>query len=420
MKAREALEQFERVMREDRVAPQRAATFLVHVRGFLAFKPAHECESLEARIADWLAMPSRRRSAIQVQEEREAVMAFYQSIGRPLGELPDWTMPPDAIERFEKGMCEERKARSTKSTYHSHVRSYLRFVPSHPCPVVEDRVSAYLSHLARGYSKRHQDQALNAVVCFYRLLGRPMGKLPGWVSPPEKRRIPTWVTTAEALAIIAHLREPWDEVAMMLFGSGLRIGECLDLRGKDIDTERGTVTMVRGKGDKDRVTLLARSMIPVLERRMACNRAVWEEDRRAGRPGVALPDSLWRKYPRAGEEWPWFWLWPAPGESTDPETKIVRRHHRHEEGFSKALKVAVRRSGVCKRVTAHAFRHGFATAYLENGGTIQELQELLGHTNIETTGIYTHCLPQLASRAASPLDRAGPTISTTTPFRRIA
>lgn len=317
----------------------------------------------------------------------------------------------EALERFEKGMREMRLARSTRCSYRSHVGCFGRFRPEEPCFSPEEKVSAYLSWLALNRSAVTQKQALNALVCFYKVLGRPLGKLPAWVRPKERRRVPTWVTTREALAIIAHLREPWNEVASMLFGSGLRIGECLDLRVKDLDLERGTVTIRGGKGDKDRVTLLARSMIPDLRRRLECSRAIWQEDRAAGRPGVFIPGSLSRKYPRAGEEWAWFWLWPAPGESTDPESGIVRRHHRHEEGFSKALKVAVRRSGIGKRVTAHAFRHGFATAYLENGGTVPELQELLGHAHIETTEIYTHCLPRIASRAVSPLDRGESNVS---------
>jgi integron integrase len=269
--------------------------------------------------------------------------------------------------------------------------------------------------LALNRSEVTQRQALNALVCFYKVLGHPLGRLPEWVRPKQRRRMPTWVTTSEALAIISHLREPWNEVASLLFGSGLRIGECLDLRVKDIDLERGTVTIRGGKGDKDRVTLLARSMVPELRRRLECSRAVWEEDRAGGRPGVQIPEGVARKYPRAGTEWPWFWLWPAPGESTDPESGIVRRHHRHEMGFSKALKLAVSRAKIGKRVTAHAFRHGFATAYLEGNGTVPELQELLGHAHIETTEIYTHCLPKLASRAVSPLDRQDTNI---TPIRR--
>ena len=312
----------------------------------------------------------------------------------------------EAMALFEKGMREERKARATMETYRSHVRQFLAFRPANleASWTVEDRVSAYLSWVALNRAAATQAQALNAIVCFYRLIGRKLGTLPAWVRPKEKIRIPVSVTTREARAIIALLPSPADEVASMLFGSGLRIAECLRLRVKDIDLERATVTIRGGKGDKDRVVMLAQSLVPVLAQRLEVTRAVWMEDRAAGRPGVYLPNGLVRKYPRAGSEWPWFWVWPAPGESIDPETGIKRRHHRCGEGFSKALKKAVSRAAVPKRVTAHAFRHGFATAYLMGGGTVPELQELLGHANMETTEVYVHCLPQLASRVGSPLD----------------
>lgn len=309
----------------------------------------------------------------------------------------------EAMERFERGMRQERKARATMETYRSHVRGYLAFAQKIK-GTAEERVSEYLSWISRNRSSVTQAQALNAIVCFYRLIGRPIGTLPTWVRPKEKIRVPVWVTLREARAIIALLPSPADEVASMLIGSGLRINECLRLRVKDIDLERATVTISGGKGDKDRVVMLAKSMIPVMERRLEISRAVWKEDRARGRAAVYLPNGLERKFPNGGKEWAWFWLWPAPGESIDPETRIQRRHHRCAEGFSKVLKKAVERSGVAKRVTAHAFRHGFATAYLMGGGTVPELQELLGHTNMETTQIYVHCLPQLASRVGSPLD----------------
>jgi len=313
----------------------------------------------------------------------------------------------EAMALFETGMREERKARATMETYGSHVRQFLAFRPPADCPAtVEDRVACYLSWLARNRSAATQAQALNALACFYRLLGRPLGTLPAWVRPKEKIRVPAWVTTREARAIIGQLPSPADEVASMLFGSGLRITECLRLRVKDIDLERRTVTIRGGKGDKDRVVMLAGSLVEVLARRFEVSRAIWLEDRAKGRPGVHLPDGLGRKFPRGGQEWSWFWVWPAPGESRDPESGITRRHHRCAEGFSKVLKVAVSRAAVTKRVTAHAFRHGFATAYLMGGGTVPELQELMGHANIETTQIYVHCLPQLASRVGSPLDDA--------------
>jgi integron integrase len=310
----------------------------------------------------------------------------------------------EAWALFEKGMSQERKAKSTRDTYRCHVRQFLRFDGMRDGACVEENVSGYLSWLARNRSAATQAQALNALVCFYRMIGRPLGELPEWVRPKERVRVPSWVTIREAKLIIHYLPNPADEVASMMIGSGLRIAECLRLRVKDLDFERRTVTIHGGKGEKSRVVMLAESLVPKLRRRVEMGRVLWEEDRAARKPGVFLPDGARRKFPRGGEEWAWFWLWPAPGESVDPETGIRRRHHRCGEGFSKALRIAVRRAGIHKRVTAHSFRHGFATAYLIQGGTLPELQELMGHANIETTQIYVHCIPQVASRVGSPLD----------------
>lgn len=268
----------------------------------------------------------------------------------------------------------------------------------------EDAVSGYLSWLAANRSAVTQKQALNALVAFYRAVGRPLGELPEWVRPKENKRVPVWVTGDEAKRLIELLPQPWDEVAGIMFGAGLRIGEALNLRCKDLDSASGTITVRGGKGDKDRVTILPKSMVETFAVRYRVNRAVWENDRARGRRGVYVPDEVARKIPRAGEQWPWFWVFPAPGESRDPETGIIRRHHRVAEGFAKALGKAVVLARLHKRVTAHAFRHGFATSYLMGGGTIQELAELMGHADIRTTEIYLHCIPQLASRVGSPLD----------------
>lgn len=315
--------------------------------------------------------------------------------------------PAEAIEQFKEWMLERRLMRRTRECYLGHAARYAKFQAPN-ATTAEDKVVAYLSWLAGNRSAVTQKQALNALVALYRSLGKPLGTLPEWVRPPEKHRVPVWVSRDEAVKIIELLPAPWNEVASLLYGSGLRISEALQLRSKDLDSHAGTVTVRDGKGGKDRVTLLPQSIIPALTARYRLNRVIWEEDRKAGRPGVEVPDSVARKMPRAGTDWPWFWVFPAPGESTDPDSGIIRRHHRHEAGFAKALGIATTRCKINKRVTAHSFRHGFATSYLAAGGTIQELMELLGHSNIQTTEIYLHCLPSLASRVSSPLDNVIP------------
>lgn len=311
--------------------------------------------------------------------------------------------PGEALEKFDKWMSDERLAYKTKETYRGHVRRFARFKVA-PGTAPEEKICAYLSWLAANRSASTQSQALNALVNLYRALGKGDLVLPEWTRPKIRQRVLAWVTLEEALKLIELLPSPWDEVAALMYGSGLRIGETLDLRSRSLCSKTGTITINGGKGDKDRVAILPRNMIPQLAKRYRINRTLFDQDRRNKRPGVALPESVMYSQPRAGERWPWFWIWPAPGESTDPESGIVRRHHRHAAGFAKALAIVVDRARMNKRITAHSFRRGFAVAYLSRGGTIHELKELMGHTNIRTTEKYLKVIPELASRVMSPLE----------------
>ena len=191
---------------------------------------------------------------------------------------------------------------------------------------------------------------------------------------------------------------------MLMFGAGPRLNEGLKLRVRDIDFEAGLIVIRGGKGDKDRVTCLPRALAPLLRERLVRLRDLWEMDRANGVPGVWLPEGVARKFPRYGEEWPWQFVFPGRQLSRDPESGIIRRHHLHEDTLSKALKRAAVKARLCKRITVHTLRHSFATAFLEAGGSVHKLQELLGHSNLETTEIYTHCVKAFAAHVTSPLD----------------
>lgn len=309
----------------------------------------------------------------------------------------------EALNKFDVWMKRKRLRPRTRKNYCGHVRRFGRFKVANGTSA-EDKVCAYLSWLAENRSAATQKQALNALINLYRSLGKEDMVLPEWTRPVVKQRVLAWVTLEEALRLIELLPSPWDEVAALMYGSGLRIGEALYLRSGSLCSKTGTITINGGKGDKDRVVMLSRNMIPQLARRYRINRTLFDQDRRNGRPGVELPEDVMYKQPRAGERWPWFWLFPAPGESTDPESGIVRRHHRHAAGFAKALAIVVDRAQMNKRITAHSFRRGFAVAYLSRGGVIHELKELMGHTSIKTTEKYLKVIPELASRVISPLD----------------
>ncbi|MDR7151977.1 integron integrase [Hydrogenophaga palleronii] len=193
-------------------------------------------------------------------------------------------------------------------------------------------------------------------------------------------------------------------LAALLYGSGLRLRETLGLRVKDMDFDRHAIVVRSGKGDKDRVVMLPKALLPQLQAQLAHARAVWGQDRASGRSGVFLPHALERKYPRAGESWAWFWVFPSPKLSADPQTHVERRHHLFEDRLNRQLKKAVAQAGIAKHVSVHTLRHSFATQLLQAGTDIRTAQELLGHSDVSTTMIYTHVLKVAAGGTLSPLD----------------
>ncbi|RMG04646.1 MAG: integron integrase, partial [Nitrospirae bacterium] len=219
-----------------------------------------------------------------------------------------------------------------------------------------------------------------------------------------RRRLPVVLSKKEIQSIFDNLKGTHRLMAMLIYGCGLRLQECLNLRIKDIDLEKNLVIVRAGKGDKDRRTILPDTLKDALLQHISEIRRLYDEDRARGLPGVYLPGALERKYPNAGKEWAWFWLFPSKSLSVDPRTNTVRRHHIHAGTLQKAFKEAVRKAEIEKSASVHTLRHSFATHLLEDGYDIRTVQELLGHKSLNTTMIYTHVAKRNILGVKSPLD----------------
>ncbi|WP_427048315.1 integron integrase [Escherichia coli] len=222
--------------------------------------------------------------------------------------------------------------------------------------------------------------------------------------PRPSRRLPVVLTPDEVVRILGFLEGEHRLFAQLLYGTGMRISEGLQLRVKDLDFDHGTIIVREGKGSKDRALMLPESLAPSLREQLSRARAWWLKDQAEGRSGVALPDALERKYPRAGHSWPWFWVFAQHTHSTDPRSGVVRRHHMYDQTFQRAFKRAVEQAGITKPATPHTLRHSFATALLRSGYDIRTVQDLLGHSDVSTTMIYTHVLKVGGAGVRSPLD----------------
>ncbi len=280
----------------------------------------------------------------------------------------------------------------------------------HPRELEAEALHAYLSHLAgnQHVSASTQNQALAAILFLYvHVLHRPVEALGDFVRAQRPSRLPVVLTRAEVRAVLAGMEGTPHLMASLLYGSGLRLLECARLRVKDVDLQRHEILVRDGKGAKDRVTALPHRLVAPLREHLERNRVQHQADLRAGEGRVAVPFALSQKYPNAGCDWPWQWLFPATRTYVDRETRERRRHHLHETVLQRAVRAAAQRAGIPKPVSCHALRHSFATHLLEAGYDIRTIQELLGHRDVSTTMIYTHVLNRGRLGVRSPLDDDG-------------
>ena len=328
-------------------------------------------------------------------------------------------VPPQGkklLDQVRNAIRTKRYSSRTEQTYMDWITRFILYHNKrHPIEMGAPEVQAFITFLAveRHVSTSTQKQALSAVLFLYRhVLEKPV-EVPGIIHPEQTAHLPTVLTHAEAMVVIGKMSGTMQLLAKLLYGSGLRLMECLRLRVKDVDFSSHQLVVRDGKGEKDRLTVLPDSLIPALQTHLEDVKALHQKDLREGFGEVSLPYALARKYPNAPKEWPWQYVFPASQRSTDPLSGKIKRHHLDESVLQKAVRQAASLAGLSKPVSPHTFRHSFATQLLQNGYETQHLrfwagvrtvQELLGHKDVKTTMIYTHVLQPGAGAVKSPLD----------------
>jgi len=314
------------------------------------------------------------------------------------------------LDRMRRVIRVKHYSHRTEQSYIQWVRRFIRFNDlRHPVDMGKAEIEAFLTHLAveRHVAAATQNQALNAILFLYRrVLEIELPWMDEVVRAKRSQRVPVVLSRSEIRSVLAHLPYPHDLIVSILYGSGLRVGEAVRLRIKDVDLSRRSLTVRNGKGAKDRVTVLANRCIEPLKQQIDRALTISADDTRRIRGGVILPHALDRKFPNARFDPGWQWVFPARELSRDPRSGQMRRYHLFNSTVQRAVKQSARRAMLRKPVTCHTFRHSFATHLLESGADIRTIQQLLGHSDVRTTMIYTHVLQRGAMGARSPLDES--------------
>lgn len=318
------------------------------------------------------------------------------------------TKQPTLLEVVQQKIRVKHYSIRTEMQYLQWVKRFILFHHKrHPREMGGPEVEAFLSHLAThgNVSSSTQNQALSALLFLYReVLGISLPWMDDVVRAKKPQRLPVVLSKQEVGKILDHMQSTHGLIARLLYGTGIRIMECCRLRVQDIDFDRGELLIRNGKGAKDRVTMLPKSLVEPLRAHLIWRKALFDADTAKGKAEVYLPDALERKYVNAATSWAWQYVFCSGGYSVDPRSGRERRHHLDEKLVQRAVKKAVGLAGVNKPATPHTFRHSFATHLLEGGYDIRTVQELLGHSDVSTTMIYTHVLNKGGRGVSSPLD----------------
>ncbi len=427
---------FPQYLAENRLAPSRQIPFLsrwaeryLHAEFTPGLKPDDRLRSYVAmlqnnpKLEDWQIQQAEnavmllRQCAREMQFPAVQIQTAAQPVKSPnTPAITENDHPATIVDNWEKCLNDTNRllklrhySRNTVSTYLDWARRFAGYCDMRaPAELGEIEVKRFLTHLAmeRRVAASTQNQAFNALLFLFReVLERPLDGLKDTVRAKRGRRLPVVFSRDEVDRLLAAMGGTTKLMAQLTYGAGLRLMECVKLRVKDIDFDQQRLLVRCGKGDKDRVTLLPQSLIEPLREHLLQVKTRHDADLAEGHGEVRMPDALGRKYPNAGREWAWQFVFPSAILSPDRDDGKLRRFHTAESNLQKAVKDALRKSGIAKHAGVHTLRHSFATHLLEGGVNIREIQELLGHNNVETTMIYTHVLRELAPRAVSPLDR---------------
>jgi integron integrase len=412
------LDGYAEFLRERNLALPKQQPYMVRwVREFLLYARGHGGYTFEQTLDLFLAEVGVRVGIQpwQLQQAADSVRVYRYQYRAPADRKASGGNPHEfrddsaLLARLGEVIRLRHYARSTEKTYMDWTRrllAYRRDCGGHGAPTSED-VKAFLTHLAmvERVSASTQNQAFCAALLLFReVLRTDLNDIAQTVRARRGHRLPTVLSAAEVRALLTAVEPECLLMVKLLYGSGLRLMELMRLRVKDLDFDAGLVVVRGGKGDKDRTTLLPVSLHAELRSHLAKVRERHQADLAHGYGEAPLPDALARKYPKAGREWGWQYVFPADKIACDPADGKVRRYHLHEKVLQSAIRRAVQAAGIVKHASAHTLRHSFATNLLLRGTDIRQIQELLGHNSLETTMIYTHVVRDLRTPAASPLD----------------
>ena len=409
------IKHFEQFLTTKHIIPKKRISFyLGWVTQCLAFLDKAEKDDIPPEDMDrFLRHLENFREEWQVRQAKEALDLFGYFKSNDLFRNPSTDTSSEdqwkaAANMLKISLRVKHRSLNTEKTYLGWLRSFYRYAKDRtPSELDSSHVQHFLTYLAveKNVAPSTQNQAFNALLFFFRhVLNKDLDDISHVVRAHPKRKIPVVLTRREVQSLFEYLDGTAQLMARLIYGAGLRLQECLNLRVKDIDFETNLLSVKSGKGDKDRLTVLPENLKPDLDHHLKEVRDLYDIDRQNDVAGVFLPNALERKYPNAGKEWGWQWVFPSRSLSIDPRTRILRRHHLYPTVLQRKIREAARKANLTKHVTVHTLRHSFATHMLENGYDIRTIQDLLGHVNVQTTMIYTHVAVKNRLGVRSPLD----------------